>query len=145
MAAPGVELICGARRDEDFGYVVMVGLGGTAAEVLRDVSFHLAPLDLKEGRAMLYELRSHPLLFGARGTLPCDIDGVAKIITALSRLVLDFDGSIREIDLNPLLAPYGSAPVVVDALIIVDEAEVSQEARTHEFAESAPCERKEGR
>jgi acyl-CoA synthetase (NDP forming) len=116
---PGVELLLGARRDEVFGPVVVLGAGGVLTEVLRDVSVRLAPLDEGEAEAMLGEGARPRLLAGPRGLRPVDpvalvtlLEGVAGLIVAEPR--------IAEIDVNPLIAA-GADLVAVDALVLVGE------------------------
>ena len=113
---PGVELLLGARRDEAFGPVVVLGAGGVLTEVMRDVSVRLVPLAEGEAEAMLEEGARPRLLAGPRGLRPVDratlvgvIHGLAGLVAAEPRLV--------EIDVNPLMAA-GADLVAVDALVI---------------------------
>jgi acyl-CoA synthetase (NDP forming) len=116
MAAPGVELIVGGRRDAVFGPAVLVGLGGILAEVLDDVAVLLAPVALDEVRCRLEGLRGAALLRGARGRSGVDLDALAVLVTRISTLLAD-DERIEEIDLNPVIAgPDGV--VAVDALVV---------------------------
>ncbi|MFZ5648175.1 MAG: acetate--CoA ligase family protein [Bacillota bacterium] len=111
----GTEVIIGARRDEQFGPVVVYGLGGIYTEIFRDVSFRVAPVGTMEAKSMIAETKSYKILRGARGHAPADISALAGAITRLSRLVSDFPGII-ELDINPLLAgPEGV--VALDARI----------------------------
>ncbi len=119
MAKPGLELILGMRRDAQFGPVVLVGLGGTLAEVLDDVSIRLAPVDDEAANAMLDDLRGRRLFEGVRGRPPIDRAAVASILVNLGRLGIDHP-EIVEIDLNPVLATSDGA-IAVDALVIVEE------------------------
>ena len=116
MAEPGVELVIGARRDPDWGPVLLVGLGGIWAETLHDI--RLLPADLQPGdiAAELLHLKGAALLTGARGTDPVDIAAVAGIAAAVGALVITHS-EIREIDLNPVIAGRRGA-AVADALII---------------------------
>ncbi len=118
MAAPGVELIVGGRRDAVFGPVVLVGLGGILAEVLDDVAVMLAPVhevDVAEGLA---GLRGSALLRGVRGAEAVDVAAVVGLVVAVGDLLVA-DPTIVEIDLNPVIAgPRGA--VAVDALVVVD-------------------------
>ncbi len=118
MAAPGVELIVGGRRDAVFGPAVIVGLGGILAEVLDDVAVMLAPVPEEEVRRRLEALRAAPILRGARGRPGADMDALASLVAAVGR-VLMADPAILEIDLNPVIAgPTGV--VAVDALVVVE-------------------------
>jgi acetyltransferase len=114
----GTEVIIGASREGDFGHLVMFGLGGIYAEVLKDVQFGLAPLSPNESRRMIRGIRSYPILEGVRGEPGMNIDLLADTVQRLSRLVHDFP-RIREIDLNPVKGT-GDALFAVDARIIVD-------------------------
>jgi acyl-CoA synthetase (NDP forming) len=117
MAAPGVELIVGLERDPMFGPAVLVGSGGILAEILDDVAIRLAPIDRATAFAMLDELRSAPILAGARGRPPVDRTALADLIVAVARLGID-RLEIAEIDLNPVIANPDGA-VAVDALVVV--------------------------
>jgi acetate---CoA ligase (ADP-forming) len=115
-----VELIAGLKVDEVFGPVVVAGAGGIFVEVLRDVSLRLPPLDETEARAMLEELRVAPLLHGARGRPPADVDAAAAALVCLGELALDLGPRLRELDVNPLLVlPEGQGVVAADALVVL--------------------------
>jgi acetate---CoA ligase (ADP-forming) len=104
----GVELLVGARWDARLGPVVLVGLGGVFTEVLRDVAVALAPLDEAVARELLLSLRAAPLLRGARGRPPVDLDAGAAAVAALSRVAAAHP-EIAELEVNPLLALPGGA------------------------------------
>ncbi|MFF5289840.1 acetate--CoA ligase family protein [Paractinoplanes globisporus] len=112
-----VELIAGVKRDPRFGPIVMVGLGGVHAEVLRDVAFALAPIDAGRARELLGELRSSALLHGVRNRPPVNIAAVAETVAALAEVAAAHP-EIVEIEVNPLLAgPEG--PIALDARVIL--------------------------
>jgi hypothetical protein len=111
-----LELIVGGLRDPQFGPVVSVGLGGVAAEVLRDVVFVLAPPLAGELESALAELRCAPLLNGHRGRPRVDRAALARIVDAVSRLLVE-DESVVEVDCNPVLVS-GGRPLVADALVV---------------------------
>jgi acetyltransferase len=113
----GQEAIIGASREGDFGHLVMFGLGGIYAEVLKDVQFGLAPLSKAEGRRMVCGIQSYALLEGMRGEAGMDIDVLADYVQRLGCLVNDFP-QIKEIDLNPVKG-INSDLYAVDARIIV--------------------------
>ena len=112
------EVIVGAVSDPSFGKLVAVGLGGVLVEVLRDVTFRLAPVTRDEARAMFDDLRGGAVLRGVRGLPGADLDVLAGLVERVSHLVTDFP-EIHELDLNPVFASE-SAAVAVDARILVD-------------------------
>ncbi len=118
MARPGVELILGLRRDPQFGPAVLVGVGGTLAEVLDDVAIRLAPVDAETAEAMLDDLRASRLLRGVRGGSAVDRGAVASMIVTLGRLGTERP-DILEVDLNPVIAS-ASGPIAVDALVVLE-------------------------
>ena len=121
MAAPGLELLVGMRRDPLFGPVVVAGLGGTLAEVLDDVAIRLAPIDVIEAHAMLDDLRGARLLAGVRGSAAVDRGAVAAMVVALGRLGIERP-EVLEVDLNPVVASATGA-VAVDALVVLDRTD----------------------
>ena len=102
MTTSGRELILGGRQDAQFGPVVLVGLGGVFVEILGQVSLRVAPISRREALAMIEELPGAPILMGARGHKPSDIEAVVDAILRLGQLLCDFP-QIRELDINPLL------------------------------------------
>ncbi len=119
MMRGGKEVITGMNRDPQFGPLVMFGLGGIYVEVLKDVSFRVAPFDRKEAMAMIQEIRSYGLLRGVRGEPPADLDAVADVLLRLSQLVTDFP-EIVEMDINPLMVfEKGRGAVGVDMRLIL--------------------------
>jgi acetyl coenzyme A synthetase (ADP forming)-like protein len=117
MAGGGREVIVGATTDPTFGKVMMFGLGGIFAEVIRDVTFALAPVTPERAREMFTEIKGYPVLAGARGEVGVDFDALAGIVSRVSQLVTDFP-EIAELDLNPVFASPSGA-VAVDARIAV--------------------------
>lgn len=115
----GVETILGMNKDPQFGPVMMFGLGGIFVEVLEDTSFRVAPISEREGRDMINELKSAPLLRGARGKESVDIDKVVETIQRLSQLVTDIS-AILELDINPCIATSEGVKAV-DLRLTVDE------------------------
>jgi acetyltransferase len=107
----GVEVAVGAFRDASFGPVVMVGLGGIWVEVLADVAFAPAPVTVAEARDMLAGLKGHPLLRGARGADPVDLDALARVVVAAGDALVALP-DIAGIDLNPVLARADGAVAV---------------------------------
>jgi acyl-CoA synthetase (NDP forming) len=113
-------LIAGITRAAGFGPLVMVGLGGVLVEVLRDVSFRLAPIDALEAREMLAGLRGARLLDALRGMPAVDRERVADVLVRVARLGADFP-EIAELDVNPLLLAADGG-VAVDARVLLGEA-----------------------
>jgi acetate---CoA ligase (ADP-forming) len=127
MAAAGVEIIVGVIRDDLFGPVLMVGAGGVATELFKDVAYRLAPVDRRGALEMLASLRIKTLLEGARGAKRADIAALARLIVRISAFAVACRESIREIELNPVIvhaAPGGYS--VVDALIVLEPSVPSE-------------------
>ncbi|MDA4848540.1 acetate--CoA ligase family protein [Hoeflea poritis] len=121
MMPDGVEMILGISRDETFGPMLMVGLGGIFVEILNDVAFAPVPLSRNEARRMLRRLKGFPLLSGARGTTHADLDALVEMMVRLAKLADDFRDHIAEIDLNPVIVhPMGEGVSVADAMLVVD-------------------------
>ncbi|HID85810.1 MAG TPA: CoA-binding protein, partial [Anaerolineae bacterium] len=112
MVPPGREVIVGMSSDPQFGPLLMFGMGGIYVEVLRDVSFRLAPVSRREARAMIEEVRSYPLLRGVRGERPSDLEAITETILRVSQLVTDFP-EIVEMDINPLMV-HEKGAVAID-------------------------------
>ena len=118
MVGDGMEAILGVTNDPLFGPAVMFGLGGIFAEVLRDVSFRLAPVTPSVAREMVEEIAGYPVLAGARGRPPADVDALVDAIVSLSALAVDLKDHVAELDVNPLFVfPEGHGVKAVDALI----------------------------
>ena len=119
MIVPGKEVVLGSSRDPSFGPLLMFGLGGIYVEVLKDVSFRIAPLTFNEAELMIKEIRSYPILKGVRGEEPSDLIAVRESLLRLSQLVTDFS-EILEIDINPLMVlPAGKGAVVIDSRLTI--------------------------
>jgi len=118
MAAPGVEMIVGTVNDSTFGPIVMVGLGGVATELFRDVIYRPAPVDDAEAAAMIGELKSAALLSGFRGAPKADIATLAALIARISQLAAGLKDRVSEIEINPVrVHEEGAGVTIVDALI----------------------------
>ena len=129
MLKGGVEMILGVQDDAVFGPVVMLGLGGIFVEVLRDVTFRIAPFGIEEAHRMIGELRGVAMLQGARGQMPCDLDALALALSRLSLFAAAQRGHFTSIDINPLLVrPKGEGAVALDALILTPQAAGGQHA-----------------
>ncbi|MBU4055017.1 MAG: acetate--CoA ligase family protein, partial [Proteobacteria bacterium] len=117
MAKPGVEVIIGTKLDDQFGPVIMFGLGGIMVEVLKDVSFRVLPISPRSARHMMEDIRSAPLLDGVRGKAPHDKAAVRKLLLICSEIVEAYP-EIAEMDLNPVIV-YEKGISVVDARVIL--------------------------
>ena len=111
------ELVVGLTRDPQFGPCVMFGLGGIFTEVLKDISFRVAPLEKHDALEMMSEIKAHKILDEVRGMPAADRDLLADILINVGRIGLEND-AVKEIDINPLIL-LGSKPVAVDALVVL--------------------------
>ena len=102
MVKGGKELIIGSKQEPGFGQVIMLGMGGIYVEVLKDVTFRLAPISNKEADDMIDSIRTKKLLEGVRGEKPADKKKLSELIQRLSALLTDFP-EIKELDMNPVL------------------------------------------
>lgn len=119
MAGKGVETIIGVSRDPIFGPAVMFGLGGVHVEVLKDVTFRLAPFDRGEAMRMIDDIRGRALLSGVRGALPSDVGALADVLVSISQFAAAHRDDVETIDLNPVVAlPVGEGVVALDALVV---------------------------
>jgi succinyl-CoA synthetase beta subunit len=116
-AKPGLEMLVGARRDPEWGAVLVVGLGGIWTEALADVRLMPPDSDELEIAAELHRLKGAALLAGGRGTVPLDVRAVARAAAILGRLMLDMP-ELQDIEINPLMV-YPDGAVALDALIVV--------------------------
>ena len=119
MAVPGLEVIVGFTRDESFGPVLMFGLGGIFAEVLKDVTFRVLPITPDSIMEMIKEIKGYSLLTGYRGSA-VDIEALQDLLVRVSNLALS-NPSIRELDINPAFL-YPSGYMAVDARMFIDSS-----------------------
>jgi acetyl coenzyme A synthetase (ADP forming)-like protein len=120
MLLGGQEVIIGAVTDGSFGKLVAFGLGGVLVEVLKDITFRLAPATKDDALSMLDGIQAHEMLKGVRGSDPANRDAIADIIVNVSQLITDFP-EISEMDLNPVFATKSDA-IAADVRIVVDFA-----------------------
>ncbi|MBN2568504.1 MAG: acetate--CoA ligase family protein [Deltaproteobacteria bacterium] len=113
------ELVVGMNRDPQFGSCVMFGLGGIFTEILKDVSFRVAPLGVYDAFEMMAEIRGSMILEEIRGMAAADKNLMADILVKVGRLGLENE-NIKEIDINPIIIKSGGEPVVVDCLIVLN-------------------------
>ena len=106
--------------DAVFGPTIAVGLGGIFTEVLRDITYRIAPFDTEEAHVMLDELRARALFDGVRGGPELDVNALAEALSALSRLAWEHRDRLAELDVNPLFVrPKGQGIVAADALVVL--------------------------
>lgn len=123
MVDPGLEVIIGVSRDPQFGPMLMFGLGGIFVEVMKDVTFHMAPITQDEAITMLKSTRSYNILKGKRGQKGVDIVGIANGLQRISQLTTDFP-QIIELDINPfIVGESGTDPVVADGRMTLISAD----------------------
>ena len=118
MAKPGIEVIIGMSKDQQFGPVLMFGLGGILVEVLKDVSFRIVPLTKRDARDMIKEIKGYPILQGYRGHDPANIELLEDILLKVSEFV-EKQPEIKELDINPIFA-YKDGALALDARIILE-------------------------
>ncbi|MCF8062713.1 MAG: acetate--CoA ligase family protein, partial [Deltaproteobacteria bacterium] len=117
MAGDGVEVIVGTKEDDQFGPIIMFGLGGVLVEILRDVSFRVLPISPTAAKKMIREIKAYPVLRGARGRPPCDEKALRKLLLNCSEVIESYP-AIQEMDLNPVVV-HENGLSVVDARIIL--------------------------
>ena len=118
MAPQSTEVIVGAIKDPQFGQTLMFGLGGIFVEILKDVTFRVAPITREDAYEMIKKIKAYPLLTGYRKTPPADLDTIINVLLNASKLVMDYP-EIKELDLNPIMA-YETGAKTVDARIILE-------------------------
>ena len=120
MAPWATEVIVGSVKDATFGPTIMFGLGGIFVEVLKDVTFRVAPISLPEAKLMQDEIRSAAILGGVRGEAPRDKEALAEVLARYAYMIHDLKDDIAESDANPVIVyEEGQGVKVVDARIIL--------------------------
>jgi acetyltransferase len=115
----GTEVLIGARTDPQFGPFLIVGLGGIFVEVLKDVAVRLLPIDEREAREMLKELRGYKVLEGARGQGPRDIDALVKAMVGLSDIFAVHRDHLSDLEINPIMVrAKGGGVAAVDVRLV---------------------------
>jgi acetyltransferase len=115
----GIEVLIGARTDPQYGPFLMVGLGGIFVEVLKDVSIRLLPVDEREAREMLKELRGYKVLEGVRGQKPRDVDALVKAMVGLSEIFAAHRNHLSDMEINPIMVrERGHGAVAVDVRLV---------------------------
>ena len=123
LAKPDFEILLGAKRDPDFGPVILFGMGGIFTEVIKDRALGLPPMNRLLARRLMQETKANALLQGYRNHPPADFEKLEEMIICLSQLLIDFP-QISELDMNPVLIMDGK-PIVVDARLLVSPTNVS--------------------
>lgn len=117
----GLELIVGAKNDPQFGPVILLGMGGVKAEIYRDVTIRMAPLQADEVAAMVGKLQARQLLAGYRGQPPVDLAALTRLVVSFSELVMQL-GAFASVDLNPVFCS-ASGCLVADGRIVLPRPE----------------------
>jgi len=112
------EFVLGMTRDPQFGPCVMFGLGGIFTEVLEDVSFRMAPIEMRDAMEMMKEIRAHKLLDAIRGMDAVDREALGESLIAVGRIGMEHE-EVTQIDVNPMIA-RGSRTIAVDALVVLE-------------------------
>jgi len=131
MVPQGIELIVGLQYDEQFGPVIMVGLGGIFTEIYRDVSFRMLPISKQDALDMLNELNGKKVLEGFRGSKPINKDMLAEALVSIGKLGIDMAAYYDSVDFNPIVV-YPDDYAVVDAKIILREKPLDNPISTAE-------------
>jgi acetate---CoA ligase (ADP-forming) len=122
MAPWGTEVILGSTNDSTFGPTVMFGLGGIFVEILKDVTFRVAPVSAEQSFKMLSDIKGAPILAGARGEAPRDREALAGVLSRYSQMITDLSDEISESDANPVIVyEEGDGVTIVDARIILKD------------------------
>jgi acetyl coenzyme A synthetase (ADP forming)-like protein len=119
MAGSGIEVIVGTKVDDQFGPVILFGIGGIAVEVLKDVAFRVLPITPRTAKRMIEDIRSARLLDGFRGRAPADKEAIRRLLLCVSEIIESYP-DIREMDLNPVVV-LDQGLVAVDARIVLGE------------------------
>lgn len=127
MAGEGVEVIIGTKIDDQFGPIVMFGLGGVLVELVKDVSFRVLPVSRSWAATMLDEIKLSSILDGVRGRPPCDRQAIANLIEKVSEVIEAYP-LIHEMDLNPVIV-HEKGLTIVDARIILSVENMEKKKR----------------
>jgi acyl-CoA synthetase (NDP forming) len=117
MEKQGTEVIVGMTTDPQFGPVMMFGLGGIMVEILKDVAFRVVPLNERDARQMIHEIKGYPVLEGFRGSDPADVGKLQELLLKVSAFV-EAHPEVAELDLNPVFA-YKDGVIAVDARVVL--------------------------
>jgi acyl-CoA synthetase (NDP forming) len=115
----GYEIIVGAKRDKQFGPVIMFGLGGVFVEVLGDVSMRICPITRRDALEMIHEIKGYPALTGLRGKKPANIEAIVEVLLKVSNMLVK-EKNIIELDLNPMFATPKEV-IGADARVVLEK------------------------
>ncbi len=122
MLPKGLEIIIGVNNDEQFGPMLLAGLGGVFVEVFKDIALYPIPLNKKEAFEMIRSLKSFKLLNGYRGSKPVDLNALTDMMVSISHFAFENKNSLKELDINPLFVyPEGKGVAIADALVILNK------------------------
>ncbi|MCG6894299.1 MAG: acetate--CoA ligase family protein [Desulfobacteraceae bacterium] len=133
MADPGLEVIIGTKVDDQFGPVILYGLGGIMVEILRDVAFRVLPITLHSARHMIRETKSYPILEGARGGKPFDQKALTRLLLTVSELIESYP-LIEEMDLNPVILHHEGLSIADARILLSDKSKADIEAEDNRLA-----------
>src|SRR5438477_397468 len=134
MEQPGIEVIVGMTKDPQFGPVMMFGLGGVLVEVLKDVAFRVVPIEERDARQMIEEIKGYPVLEGYRGRDPADVGELRELLLQVSRFIEEHP-DVEELDLNPVFA-YKDGAIAVEARVVLSSRVAGVALFTSGFAET---------
>ena len=121
MVSGGVEVIVGVSYDQQLGPVMLFGTGGVTVEVYNDVALRLCPITRPEALEMIDQVKGSALLKGFRGSAPADVDALADVLVQISQMAAQLEGTLAELDINPLMVlPEGQGVRAVDALAVFE-------------------------
>lgn len=122
MAKQGLEVIVGTKIDDQFGPIIIFGLGGIMVEILKDISTRVLPISPHSAKKMIRDIKAYPILQGIRGQAPYDEKALRKLLLMCSELIESYP-EIQEMDLNPVIVYQGEGVSVVDARILLQEGQ----------------------
>ena len=125
MVEKGVEIIIGTKIDDQFGPVIMYGLGGVLVEILKDVTFRVLPITRRTAQRMIEETKSYPILDGVRGEKPYDKKALVNLLLACSEIIEAYP-QIHELDLNPVIVHHQGLSIVDARILLKSEPENNQ-------------------
>ena len=129
MVGKGIEVIIGTKIDDQFGPVIMYGLGGVMVEIIKDVSFRVLPISRRSAQRMIAETKSHPILDGVRGDKPYDKKALVNLLLVCSEIIEAYP-QIQEMDLNPVIIHHEGLSIVDARILLKPRSEGKKEGAT---------------